>query len=112
MRLHNDVTPVNDPNNKLEDMDITTYTSNFSALVQCSSQSYRSFECKNQIIDTDTNLIEAFPIVRKTSDNVAMKVENTWSSRYLRPYRCIHDNRPEFIGQPIKQMLQRHDCHL
>mmetsp|Transcript_22976 Transcript_22976/g.26619 ORF Transcript_22976/g.26619 Transcript_22976/m.26619 type:complete len:112 (-) Transcript_22976:511-846(-) len=87
-------------------------TSNFSALVQCSSQSYRSFECKNQIIDTDTNLIEAFPIVRKTSDNVAMKVENTWSSRYLRPYRCIHDNRPEFIGQPIKQMLQRHDCHL
>jgi hypothetical protein len=62
---------------------------------------FRALTC----IDTVTNLAEISRINNKSSEYIAMKFENDWLDRYLRPERCIHDNGGEFTGVPFIHML-------
>jgi transposase InsO family protein len=59
------------------------------------------------IIDTVTNLVELVRIDNKTAAHVALQFENTWLSRYPKPFACIHDQGGEFVGYHFKQMLSR-----
>ena len=61
---------------------------------------FRALTC----IDTVTNLAEISRINNKTSEYIAMKFENDWLERYLRPEGCIHDNGGQFTGIPFIHM--------
>ena len=55
-------------------------------------------------VNTVTNLPEISHINNKTSEYIAMKFENDWLDRYLRPEGCIHDNGGQFTGIPFIHM--------
>ena len=57
------------------------------------------------MIHTVTNLPEISPINNKISEFIAMKFENDWLDRYLRPERCIQDKGGELTGIPFIHML-------
>ena len=66
-------------------------------------------------IDTTTNLTEVIQVTEKTSMHVRNKFEQSWSSRYPQPIRCVHDNHREFTGfefQQLSQILQIKDVAL
>ncbi|CAB9506026.1 Retrotransposon protein [Seminavis robusta] len=48
------------------------------------------------MVDPCTNLIEIVPIMRRTSEEGARVVEDTWFARYPRPKKVVTDNGPEF----------------
>jgi hypothetical protein len=49
-------------------------------------------------INTVTNLVELIRVDKKTSDVVARKYAQCWSSRYPWPQRCVHNLGGEFVG--------------
>ena len=56
-------------------------------------------------IDPVTNLTELFPVENKTAAHVASIFEELWLARYPKPYKCIHDQGGEFIGQEFQEKL-------
>ena len=57
-------------------------------------------------IDRVTNLSELIRIDNKTSSHVASKFDQSWLSRYPRPFSCVHDNGGEFTGWEFQAMLK------
>ena len=49
-------------------------------------------------IDRATGLAELIRLDNKTSEHVAANNEESWLSRYPRPFSCCHDNGGEFSG--------------
>ena len=41
----------------------------------------------------------------KEPDEIGIKVDRTWFSRYPRPERCVHDNGSEFTGAGFQELL-------
>mmetsp|Transcript_1731 Transcript_1731/g.3813 ORF Transcript_1731/g.3813 Transcript_1731/m.3813 type:complete len:465 (+) Transcript_1731:801-2195(+) len=62
-------------------------------------------------IDPVTNLTELARIENKTSAHVSNVFENLWLSRYPKPFKCIHDQGGEFIGQDFQLKLQQWGIH-
>ena len=56
-------------------------------------------------IDPVTNLTEMVQLDRKTAEHVANKFQNLWLARYPKPFKVIHDNGGEFIGQEFQDKL-------
>lgn len=56
-------------------------------------------------IDRVTGLPELIRIDNKTSQHVADKFNESWLSRYPRPFACCHDNGGEFTGWEFQQLL-------
>lgn len=56
-------------------------------------------------IDRVTGLPELIRIDNKTSEHVASKFEESWLSRYPRPFACCHDNGGEFTGWEFQSLL-------
>lgn len=57
-------------------------------------------------IDRVTGLPELIRIDDKTSAHVAAKFEESWLSRYPRPFLCCHDNGGEFTGWEFQKLLR------
>ncbi|CAJ1960600.1 unnamed protein product [Cylindrotheca closterium] len=62
-------------------------------------------------IDPVTNLTELAFIENKTATHVASVFEMLWLSRYPRPYKCIHDQGGEFIGEAFQAKLATWGIH-
>ena len=62
-------------------------------------------------IDPVSNLTELARIERKTAAHVSNIFENLWLSRYPKPFKCIHDQGGEFIGQDFQALLERWGIH-
>ncbi|CAJ1939472.1 unnamed protein product [Cylindrotheca closterium] len=62
-------------------------------------------------IDPVTNLTELAFIENKTAAHVANVFEMLWLSRYRRPYKCIHDQGDEFIGEAFQAKLATWGIH-
>ena len=56
-------------------------------------------------VDRVTGLAELIRIDNKTSEHVARKFEESWLSRYPRPFSCCHDNGGEFSGWEFQKLL-------
>ena len=56
-------------------------------------------------IDRVTGLPELIRINNKTSAHIAAKFEESWLSRYPRPFACCHDNGGEFTGWEFQKLL-------
>ena len=56
-------------------------------------------------IDRVTGFPELIRIEGKTSEHVANKFEESWLSRYPRPFSCCHDNGGEFTGWEFQKLL-------
>ncbi|CAJ1962561.1 unnamed protein product [Cylindrotheca closterium] len=62
-------------------------------------------------IDPVTNLTELAHIENKPSAHVTNVFENLWLSRYLKPFKCIHDQGGGFIGHDFQLKLQKWGIH-
>ena len=56
-------------------------------------------------IDPVTNLTEIAAIENKTAAHVFNVFEHAWLQRYPKPFRCIHDQGGEFIGEEFQRKL-------
>ena len=56
-------------------------------------------------IDRVTGLAELIRIENKTSEHVTSKFDESWLSRYPRPFSCCHDNGGEFTGWEFQKQL-------
>ena len=54
------------------------------------------------VVDQDTNFMDAVLVRSTQSMHVAMKFENLWIAKYLKPFSCVHDQGPEFAGLPFQ----------
>ena len=52
-----------------------------------------------------TGLAELIRIDNKTSEHVTSKFDESWLSRYPRPFSCCHDNGGEFTGWEFQKQL-------
>ncbi|CAB9531086.1 Inherit from COG: Retrotransposon protein [Seminavis robusta] len=63
------------------------------------------------MVDPCTNLLEIVPIMRRTSEEGARVVEDTWFARYPRPKKVVTDNGPEFKLEFIKMVKKNGAVH-
>ncbi|CAB9513815.1 Retrotransposon protein [Seminavis robusta] len=63
------------------------------------------------MVDPCTNLLEIVPIMRRTSEEGARVVEDTWFARYPRPQKVVTDNGPEFKLEFIKMVKKNGAVH-
>ena len=56
-------------------------------------------------VDRVTGLAERIRIDNKTSEHVAKKFEESWLSRYPRPFSCCNDDGGEFTGWEFQKLL-------
>ena len=52
-----------------------------------------------------TALAELIRINNKISEHFSEKIEESWLSRYPRPFSCCHDNGGEFSGWEFQKLL-------
>ena len=57
------------------------------------------------MIEYITELEEPIRIDNKTSEHIATKFEESWLSRYPKPFSCCHDNGGEFSGLEFQKLL-------
>ncbi|CAB9514024.1 Retrotransposon protein [Seminavis robusta] len=63
------------------------------------------------MVDPCTNLLEIVPIMRRTSEEGARVVEDTWFARYPRPKKVVTDNGPEFKLEFIAMVKKNGAVH-
>jgi len=56
-------------------------------------------------IDPATGWFEVVETHTKTAEHIGKLLDRVWLCRYLRPIRCIYDNRKEFLGADFQEML-------
>ena len=60
-------------------------------------------------IEPVTGWFEIAETHTKTAEHIGKLLDRVWLCRYLRPLRCIYDNRNKFLSQDFQEMLDSYN---